>query len=135
MNELKTYRELFQALLDGHDIEHWNGNLGEWTPSIVGLHFDSRNLDKDIVYNGKFRIKPTKPSINWDHVSKELNYLAVDRDGGAFLFKNRPSIDGDGWLDSNIVFVYAKWYSSFKAGNCDWKESLVKRPLVFQEIL
>lgn len=67
-----------------------------------------------------------KPSINWDHVSKDYNYLAEDKDGFVCLYKSKPIIGTSEWLSEN--FHRAAGFASFKPGTCDWKDSLVVRP-------
>lgn len=76
-----------------------------------------------------YRIKPTKPSINWDHVNKEWNYLCVCPVSGGVLFKSRPEIGtGNYWVPEDGFDLSADNFASFDPGTCDWKDSLVIRP-------
>ena len=76
---------------------------------------------------GEYRIKPTKPSIDWSaHV---FNYMATSSTGVTFMYEKEPIKDEvmKVWLADGCA-APAKWLTSFKAGACDWKDSLVKRP-------
>lgn len=77
-----------------------------------------------------YRIKRSKPSINWDHVHKDYNYMARDMDGGLWLFETIPTYNG--WIDGYWVeggrCDPANTLASATPGDCDWKDSLVARP-------
>lgn len=73
-----------------------------------------------------YRVAETKPSINWDHVSKDYNYLAEDGDGTGYLYAFKPVNDSAQWFST--ASSYAASFASFKHGTCDWKDSLVVRP-------
>jgi hypothetical protein len=109
--------ELFEYWFQGGDVEfycqhHDRWTLGEplWVPSFA------------------YRKALTKPSINWDHVSDEYNWLAVDEDGKAFLHNKKPEQDSYGWYAVGGKYRLADSFSSYKPGTCDWKDSLVQRP-------
>ena len=74
--------------------------------------------------------KVVKPSINWEHVRGNYNYLATDDMGNAWLYGKEPTIDDDnGCWDVELgEFALADTHVSYAPGTCDWKESLVKRP-------
>ena len=72
--------------------------------------------------------KVTKPSINWEHVRDEYKFLAQDVTGSAWLYIEEPTPDEDYWCAEAGVYVNANSYASYIPGNCDWKDSLVKRP-------
>lgn len=92
-------------------------------------------VDKDWVPHKKplfdsdceYRIKPTKPSIDWS--VHNFNYLATSSTGVTFMYEKEPIKDEvmKVWLADGCA-APAKWLTSFKAGTCDWKDSLVKRP-------
>ena len=118
----KEQLDLFEAWLDGKTIEQRN-------PSHAGTGFlEIKGIpcwNKHRVY----RVAVTKPYINWDHVSKEYNWLATDADGMSYLYDTKPTID----LDLDIFChrgstVSGEYFTSLKAGNCSWRESLVERP-------
>lgn len=96
MKELKTIRDLFQAISDGYEIE--------------------------------YQIKPTKPSINWDHVHPRYNYLARDENGAVFLYAKEPYKITNQWSSDGSVVCKATSHISMSEGTCCWSESLVKRP-------
>ena len=70
----------------------------------------------------------TKPSINWEHVSSEFNYLAEDADGGVFLYEDKPYTATETWMVDNGDLTEAHMLASYTKGACDWKESLIERP-------
>ncbi len=79
-----------------------------------------------------YRIKQTKPSINWDHLKPEIVAIAEDEDGELWGYSIKPflseeegawllhSLEGDGYILDG--------YASYVPGTCDWKDSLVIRP-------
>ena len=69
-----------------------------------------------------------KPSINWEHVSSEFNYLAEDADGGVFLYEDKPYTATETWMVDNGDLTEAHMLASYTKGTCDWRNSLVKRP-------
>lgn len=80
-----------------------------------------------------YRIKPaTKPSINWDHVNENYNYLAVDNVNGACLFNKKP-MRAPGysiWIGNakdEVSPTEATGFKSFNPGTVDWKDSLLSR--------
>ena len=70
----------------------------------------------------------TKPSINWEHVSSEFNYLAEDADGGVLLYEDKPFTATETWTAYNGELAQAHMFASYTKGTCDWKESLIERP-------
>ena len=75
----------------------------------------------------------TKPSIDWSHVSSEFNYLVQDSDGEGYLCGEEPACVESGW-GSESHYVSAGAFTSYEPGTCDWRDSLVKRPELVQEI-
>ena len=71
----------------------------------------------------------SKPSIDWNHVSEDFKYLAMDESGLHHLFTEKPLRGTLQWC-TNHPFIYAGHFASFTPGTCDWKDSLVKRPEV-----
>ena len=69
----------------------------------------------------------TKPSIDWSHVSKDFQYLAMDSDGRCWLWETKPAPFQEQWFGGSSA-VKAENFSSFISGTCDWEDSLVKRP-------
>lgn len=70
--------------------------------------------------------KVTKPSIDWSHVSENFQWLAMDSDGLHYLFYEEPELISTGWT-THAPYTYAEYFASFTPGDCDWKDSLVKR--------
>lgn len=75
----------------------------------------------------EYRIKPTKPSIDWSHVADEYKWLSTSRDGFSYLSSEKPTYILGGW-DYDSVKIPANGFKSFKSGKCDIKDSLVQRP-------
>lgn len=123
MQELKTYREVLKAISEGHEVE---GLVhGVWL-AMKNLVVDLAILDT--VFLGTFRIKSTKPSINWEHVSPNFKYLARNMYGSTALYEREPILKYDDWGSRGGSRIGAITFSSLSKGNCDWEESLVKRP-------
>ena len=126
MKEVKTYRDLMKALAEGHTVEVQSVIDERWI-TIKEFPFKVYKLDDELRF--KHRIKPTKPSIDWSHVSDEFNYLARDKEGLVYLYGNKPKItEYDWWFVDDVEFVSASAFKSVEIGNCDWTESLVERP-------
>lgn len=68
-----------------------------------------------------------KPSIDWDHVSEDFQYLAMDSGGLHHLFVEKPEPIAVEWT-THALYIYAEHFASFTPGTCNWKDSLVKRP-------
>lgn len=45
----------------------------------------------------EYRIKSTKPSINWAHVAPEYVALATDEDGSSYICTATPEATEYGW--------------------------------------
>lgn len=75
----------------------------------------------------EFRIANEKPSIDWSHVHPDYKWLAVDEDGTAWLFSEKPVKYGKYWGAGGNT-VPAECFASFNRGEGDWKDSLVERP-------
>ena len=69
----------------------------------------------------------TKPSIDWNHVSEDFKYLAMDADGECYIYSDKPSRGERQWVRSLRITV-ADHFASFTPGTCDWRDSLVERP-------
>lgn len=80
-------------------------------------------------------METTKDSIDWSHVHERFKWMVRDADGGAYLHLSMPTFSGEfsnSWSwDLDIAF--AKDFASYKAGTCDWKDSLVERPKASEE--
>lgn len=95
--------------------------------SAIWGYVDHPNWYED----SEYRIAQTKPSINWEHVHPDYNWMATDKSDRTHLFKNEPVFDDDDlgtWGYDGSRWIRASSHASFKAGTCDWKDSLVSRP-------
>lgn len=68
------------------------------------------------------------PSINWDHVHPSFEWLAINADGTACLFRFEPVPHADEWRSSHCTGRDVKLFASLKPGNVPWNKSLVRRP-------
>jgi hypothetical protein len=71
-----------------------------------------------------------KPSINWEQVREEYRFLARDENNTAWLYLEEPAVCRVGWGVKRGVPAEAGSYVSYTPGTCDWKDSLVERPVV-----
>ena len=131
MSEYKTFgemtkeerSELVEAALAGLRVDVEN-LAGEWavhsmTPGVVAFYSE-----------GKYRIAPTKPSIDWSHVHPDYKWLAVDKEGFAGAYKDEPrfSEKNQCWFSELHDGRTVNHFSSFKPGTCKPEDSLVMRP-------
>ena len=79
-----------------------------------------------VVYRA-VRPAPTKPSINWNHVSDKFITMATNSFGMSRLFTGVPTPGTYGW-DTSAERSLASSFASFVPGTCDWRDSLVIRP-------
>lgn len=120
--------EIMQAFVDGKIIEsRLIGDYDNW--NSWGNGSDEPNWNWEYL---EYRVKElTKPSIEWSHVSDKFNWMATDEDGETYLFENEPSLknyDAAVWSNrENSEITRTNHFKSFKPGDCDWKDSLVKR--------
>lgn len=61
--------------------------------------------------NVPYRIAVTKPSVNWDHVHPDYNWLARDQNGKCYVFEVRPERDDDTWWTTS-EYANATVYAS-----------------------
>lgn len=115
--------DVLYGRVEGYILQHLsyiNTNIGSWVDNT------SNNLFPKAAYRV---IKDTvKPSINWDHVHTDYNYLAEDMKGYIYLYSHRPSLGGLVWCKNEGVQAEASSYSSLQIGGVDWKDSLIVRP-------
>ena len=115
---------IMQAQADGHAIEcKYKSIVGvpDWEPAPHPL----RNWD-----DFDYRVKIDRPTIDWSHVRPDLCWLAIDADGESSLFSMPPQAYNDSreWFTDVGVIVAADAFTSFKPGDCHWRDSLVQRP-------
>lgn len=103
-----------------------NGKEASYT--LDGRYFEDHAIPALYPYHVEITKKVTKPSVNWEHVSSEFNYLAEDADGGVFLYEDKPYTSTETWMVDNGDITEAHVLASYLKGTCDWKESLIKRP-------
>lgn len=110
---------IMQAFVDGKQIEIFSLSLKIWVASS--------NPAWDWL-NTQYRIKVTKPSIDWSHVADRFNYLSRDKIGGYILSTMKPTGRHiDGHFMGRGECLDASVFSSLDPGTCDWKDSLICR--------
>lgn len=114
---------IYRAFNEGRPIEEYN---------FVGNPWQTVHNPNPIWRISTYRVKQTKPSINWEHLKPEIVAIAEDEDGELWGYSIKPflseeegawllhSLEGDGYILDG--------YASYVPGTCDWKESLVIRP-------
>ena len=115
----EKHRAMAHLEIDGAEIEWFNNAKECWEPK---KHY---YWDEDTQY----RVKQTPHSIDWSHVDARFIVLVGFPNGEAALVTEKPEELGDTWqfpLSAN--FVNAEYFTSFKRGNTDGKDSLVLRP-------
>ena len=76
----------------------------------------------------EYRVKQTKPSINWSQVVPSIIAMATDVDGATHLFITEPVKHSSGYWLSSEISKRAEVVATFAKGSCRWEESLVLRP-------
>jgi len=122
--------EVMQAYLDGKTIYYHIIDDEGWkaTANInaTGEYKDDLGWDWcEFVYE----VVEVKPSINWNHVDKKYNWLAVDADGRAYLYTRKPRIlEGEYVWGSAGEAVSAKGFASLAVPkDVQWDDSLIGR--------
>ena len=121
MNVPEKHRAVAHAWVDGAEVEYKTSLSVTW-------HVAN---NPDWYEQHEYRIHLTKPSINWSHVHPKDTHMAMDIDGRTWLHSKEPTSTPVEWVvldSSDVCVVKADGFASFKAGTCDWKDSLVARP-------
>lgn len=115
----------------GIDLPIDSGTYGEILTHMVWRDLDE--IEPTFSAHYQYRIK-CKPSINWEHVSDDVMAMATDDDGDSSLFRGEP-VKSSGWWhrDGEGFIVNPNIFASFTQGTCDWRDSLVMRPVVVGE--
>lgn len=111
-------------------IAEWE-RMGRPTRQVLDPDYDMwldlLDDDCDFFSEAQYRIK-CKPWINWEHLSDDMKWMATDKNGYPFLYSHGPKLHDEEWFLWNCYTVYP--FLSFTPGTCDWKDSLVMRPVV-----
>ena len=107
---------VYQVIIERKTISF--SNNGEGWREIAFPAWDSQHY---------YRVASTKPSIDWDHVHSDLNWLARDESGSAYLYDVEP-VKGKYTFAPKPKMMDARPFASYKPGDCNWSESLVRRP-------
>jgi len=125
--ETSKWREADRVMLDA---------ILELAERVEALEKENSQWMRDAIDNEilaglsmRFEAKKTKPSIDWSHVSPEYKWLARDEDGLSYLYIEKPECGKSMWMVMVTKdCIEIKGFKSYKAGTCDWKDSLVERP-------
>lgn len=80
----------------------------------------------------------TPDTIDWAHVAQQFKWMARDIKGDVAVFTAKPIIDDswDAWITEptdmgNYGFLMniPDDCPSYRRGTCDWRDSLVQRPV------
>lgn len=115
-----TDAEKGALLLAHHEGKRIEMRFDDGTWCHVGPHWDP-----DYVY----RIAPepkTPDSIDWSHVSDEINAIARHQNGNAACFARQPVAGSLSWGGAYVCS--ASLFTSYRRGTVDWRDSLVIRP-------
>lgn len=98
-----------------------------------GLQWFSHSVNTiDWYPDAQYRIK-SKPWINWEHVSDDVLAMATDANGTSLLFYEKPVKINSYWDVFHTISLSICSHKSFTLGTCDWRDSLVMRPVVIGE--
>lgn len=121
----KTQARLRAAMDAGEVIEWFSG--GRWVVRGEGFM-----LYPKTTYRVRPKPEPTKDSIDWSHVSDEINFVARDDSSGDSLwgYSKRPDWFNrtESWRTDNGLMVEMNAFASYKRGTCEAKDSLLVRP-------
>lgn len=121
MNVPEKHRAVAHAWVDGAEVEYKTSLSVTWHVANSPDWYEQH----------EYRIHLTKPSLNWSHVHPKYTHMAMDLDGRTWLYSMEPTSTPVEWVvlvSSDVGVVKADGFASFKAGTCDWKDSLVARP-------
>lgn len=69
--------------------------------------------------------------VDWNKISNFVHYIAMDKNGEWFGYRNEPAFDNslDSWYNGS---VYSCIISPIikTTGKLNWKKSLIKRPVI-----
>ena len=107
-------------------VDLYSGSSESYTAG--GLYQENHENPSLYPYPVEVTKKVTKPSINWEHVRDDYNYLSQDANGNAWLYWEKPELSEDHWIATKGECAEANSHVSYIPGTCDWKDSLVARP-------
>ena len=123
----KKQNKLFQAWLDGADIESWSDDQECWYKLTIVPWWAPVS---------RYRIKPkseteapTPDSIDWSHLHDSLNFVSRNSKGRAFASSEKPHLTETGFSYMGMFVARVDLtFASYKQGTVDWKDSLIERP-------
>lgn len=116
--EARKAAQVMLAYADGAEIEQLSPYFTEWEIKASPL-FNWSHV--------KYRVKQTPDFIDWSHVAPEYKWMARDKDGAAYVYREKPELGRREWGASGANHRIDTAFSSYKAGTVDWEGSLVSR--------
>lgn len=113
---------LFAAWLNGVEIES--------SKSSLNWGYDQIPYWSNTFYYRTKPVKLTKPTVNWNPIHIDYNWIATDKNNKTYLYVKEPRRHDTSFNYShNENFpMYAGGLASYRPGTCNWEDSLSCRP-------
>lgn len=103
---------------------------GDYDPSkksyYIGMGYDTTDWKNSLVSRTTAERPQFKTELNWAHIPQDFNYAAVDKDGSAWAFKQKPVVNEqyENWVTDipEYLFQIGEGFDP-----SDWPDSLVSR--------
>lgn len=103
---------------------------GDYDPSkksyYIGMGYDTSNWQNSLVSRETDERPQFKTELNWAHIPEVFNYAAVDKDGSAWAFQQKPVLNEqyENWATDipEYLFQIGQGFDS-----TDWQNSLVSK--------
>jgi hypothetical protein len=114
---------LLKELHEGN-VEIYGGG-GKWSKAFIPLYPACT-----------YRLKPYKLYVPWHLIDDEFKYAAKDADDSVWVFTKKPEIEAwaDSWSGDDAASLKALDQCYIRLGTYDWKDSLISRQGVEDEI-
>jgi len=139
------------GMIDGYENEpKINLDRGVWIPAAGNFArlttLNWTNLPTDYAFS--LRVRPAAAQtthlqensmafdyrdIPWSLLDDQINFVAVDADGGIYGYKRKPVCSGMMWAGGEQSWLLSGWKWSNVLVD-DWKNSLQTRPTAFQPV-
>lgn len=107
---------------DKHDVPPFNFGHHRY----IGKGFDSQDWQNSLILKGCNEVKADPKKLHYHHIPRDLNWAAIDKDGSAWAFKQKPKINEEThtWFTETPEYLF-EIGEGFDAS--DWQNSLVSR--------
>ena len=109
---------------------------GDYDPSkksyYIGMGYDTTDWKNSLLSRETPEQTQFKTELNWAHIPQVFNYAAVDKDGSAWAFQQKPVVNEqyENWV-TNIPEYLFQIGEGFDPS--DWQDSLVSRETAEQK--